>query len=67
VNATADTEIEFGGRMLRTNYGGPNWLSATVPDELLRAVGQVQVRLVRARDSSEPEFFRIVDETAISV
>jgi hypothetical protein len=67
VNATADTEIEFGGRLLRTNYGGPNWVSATVPDELFRVIGQVQVRLVRARDASEPAFFGILDEAAIRV
>jgi hypothetical protein len=41
-------------------------VSATVPDELFGVVGQVQVRLVRSHDASEPAFFRVVDETAIT-
>jgi hypothetical protein len=65
-NATPDTEIEFGGRLLRTNYGGPNWVSATIPEELLQIVGNVQVRLVRAHDASEPGHFRVLDEAAIT-
>jgi GT2 family glycosyltransferase/glycosyltransferase involved in cell wall biosynthesis len=66
MNATPDTEIEFGGRLLRTNYGGPNWVSAPIPEELLRVVGKVPVRLVRAHDASEPAQFQVLDEAAIT-
>lgn len=46
VNAGFWTTILFGDTPLKTTYGGPTWLSALVPQELLSRPGRHLVRLV---------------------
>jgi glycosyltransferase involved in cell wall biosynthesis len=44
-NAGFWTTVTFGGAPLRTTYGGPTWLTALVPDHLLRTPGPIPVKL----------------------
>jgi glycosyltransferase involved in cell wall biosynthesis len=43
------TTVVFSGSPLPTTYGGPSWLTALVPDDLLQTPGHLTVRLADER------------------